>query len=93
MKCANCGLSCIEADFTKGSSHCINCGFVAEEDNMVADVSFENTKVMGTFVTDYQTGPSFLKNRHGNYICDSRQYRITKAYQEIHSIAEKLSKS
>lgn len=92
MKCNNCGSRSIEIDYTKGNSFCIDCGYVAEEDHVVAEVTFDNTKVVGTFISDNQSGPSFLKNRHGNYICDSRQYRLNKAYQEIQSIAEKLSK-
>ena len=92
MKCINCGSDSIEVDHSKGSSYCTSCGFVAEEDHVVSDVAFDNTKVMGTFVNDFQNGPSFLKNRHGNFICDSRQYRINKANQEIQNIAEKLSK-
>jgi transcription initiation factor TFIIIB Brf1 subunit/transcription initiation factor TFIIB len=92
MKCSNCNSRSIEVDETKGNSYCTNCGFVADEHHVVSNVAFENTKVVGTFVSGNHEGPSFLRNRHGNYICDSRQYRINKAFQEIQTIAEKLSK-
>ncbi len=92
MKCSNCGSNKIEIDYTKGNSYCTDCGLVTEEDHVVSDVAFDNTKVVGTFVTDHQAGNSYLRNKHGNYICDSRQHRINKANQEIQLIADKLSK-
>jgi transcription initiation factor TFIIIB Brf1 subunit/transcription initiation factor TFIIB len=92
MQCAKCRSFNIEVDFTKGNSYCTNCGLISDDQHVVSDVAFENTKAVGSFIADNQIGPSFLKNRHGNYICDSRQYRINKAYQEIQNIAQKLSK-
>ena len=92
MKCIYCNQYKVEVDHVRGNTICTGCGLVNDETNIVADISFDNTKVMGTFVSDAQIGQSFLKNRHGNYIGDSRHSRITKANQEIVSIGEKLSK-
>ena len=90
MKCKECNSTFIETDYNKGSTYCLNCNVVCDEINIVSDVCFDNTKVIGTFVSDNQHSSS-LKNKHGNYICDSRQSRINKANQEIICIAEKLS--
>ena len=92
MNCSNCDSPNIETDHSKGSSICLNCGFVTDEGNIVADVSFDNTKVVGTFVSNFQNGPLFLKNKHYNYFYDSRQSRINNANQEIINIADKLCK-
>ncbi len=92
MICKNCGSKQIENDTTKGNSYCTNCGFIIEENHIVSDITFDNTQLIGTFVTDHQAGASYLRNKHGNFICDSRQHRINKAYQEIMSIANILSK-
>ena len=92
MKCNHCGSKNIETDCAKGSSYCLGCGFVVDEVNIVSDITFDNTKVVGTFVSNLQGGSSFLKNKHGNYICDSKHSRMNKAYQEISNIADKLSK-
>lgn len=92
MKCDNCGSTNIETDLSKGSTHCLNCGTVADDFNIVSDVAFDNTKVVGTFIAEHQNGSAFIKNKHGNFIGDSRQSRIKKAHQEIVSIGEKLCK-
>ena len=92
MKCSNCHRNTLEVDGSRGNTVCRSCGFVNDETNIVADISFDNTKAIGTFVSEAQGGQTFLKNRHGNYIGDSRQSRINKAYQEIVSIGEKLGR-
>jgi transcription factor IIIB subunit 2 len=91
MRCSSCGSTNIETDYTKGNSYCTTCGVIADEDHVISDVAFDNTKVIGTFVSDHRNGTSYLRNKHGSYICDSRQHRINKAYQEIQTIADKLT--
>jgi transcription initiation factor TFIIIB Brf1 subunit/transcription initiation factor TFIIB len=56
MQCNNCGSKDIESDQTRGDIVCRNCGKVLEEGLVVNEVSFENTKVMGTFISDNMGG-------------------------------------
>ena len=48
-----CGSDNIIYDNARGDSVCINCGNVMEENAVVSDIAFENTKVLGTFVGDH----------------------------------------
>ena len=91
MKCTNCGSNDVERDPSRGDTICKNCGKVLEENAVVFDVAFENTKVVGTFVSDGgMGGVSFAKNRHGNPMIDSGTIRLNKAYRTIQSIASRL---
>lgn len=56
MKCKNCGSLNIESDKTRGDSFCIDCGCVLEENMVVNDVAFEESKVVGTFVNNEIAG-------------------------------------
>ena len=56
MHCSNCGSKDIESDNTRGDTVCRNCGKVLEENLVVNEVSFENTKVLGTFISDQMGG-------------------------------------
>ena len=92
MKCSNCKSTKLETDTAKGNTYCSKCGLVSEEVNIVSDINFDNTKVVGKFVNDYHSGPSGLKNKHGHLLTDSRQTRINNANKKIVNIAEKLCK-
>jgi transcription factor IIIB 90 kDa subunit len=52
MKCPNCGSNNSIKDASRGDTICGDCGNVLEENEVVCDVAFENTKVVGSFVTD-----------------------------------------
>jgi transcription initiation factor TFIIIB Brf1 subunit/transcription initiation factor TFIIB len=92
MKCNNCGSSNIIKDASRGDTVCGSCGQVLEESEVVFDVAFENTKVVGTFISENMTGFTFTKNKHGTPIIDSSQIRLNKAYREIQKLASALCK-
>ena len=52
MSCRNCSSTNIETDKTRGDSFCLDCGHVLEENMVVNDVAFEESKVVGTFVNN-----------------------------------------
>jgi transcription initiation factor TFIIIB Brf1 subunit/transcription initiation factor TFIIB len=52
MKCKNCSSINIETDKTRGDCFCLDCGYVLEENMVVNDVAFEESKVVGTFVNN-----------------------------------------
>ncbi len=91
MKCHNCGSSNSVKDASRGDTVCADCGAVLEESEVVCDVAFENTKVVGSFVTDQIGGFSFTKNKHGNPMLESSEIRRSKAYNEIQKLASQLS--
>lgn len=92
MKCPNCGSTNSIKDQSRGDTICGDCGQVLEESEVVCDVAFENTKVVGSFVTDQVGGFSFAKNMHGNPMLESSEIRRSKAYHEIQKLASLLSK-
>jgi transcription initiation factor TFIIIB Brf1 subunit/transcription initiation factor TFIIB len=93
MKCTNCGSNNSIKDSGRGDTVCGDCGKVLEESEVVCDVAFENTKVVGSFVTDQIGGFSFTKNRHGNLMLESSEIRRSKAYSEIQKLASNLCKN
>jgi transcription factor IIIB subunit 2 len=56
MKCTQCGSQDIESDQTRGDTVCRSCGKVLEDVMVVNEVSFDNTKVLGTFISDNMGG-------------------------------------
>jgi transcription factor IIIB subunit 2 len=56
MRCSHCGSNDVESDHTRGDTVCLRCGKVLEETLVVNEVSFENTKVLGTFISDTMGG-------------------------------------
>jgi transcription initiation factor TFIIIB Brf1 subunit/transcription initiation factor TFIIB len=56
MQCPHCNSKDIESDQTRGDVICRNCGNVLEETLVVNEVAFENTKVLGTFISDGMAG-------------------------------------
>lgn len=90
MKCPNCNSNNNIKDSSRGDTICSDCGHVLEESEVVCDVAFENTKVVGSFVTDQIGGFSFAKNKHGNPMIDSSEIRRSKAYNEIQKLASNL---
>lgn len=93
MKCHKCGSTCSVKDSSRGDTTCGQCGLVLEESEVVCDVAFENTKVVGSFVTDQIGGFSFSKNKHGNPMLESSEIRRSKAYHEIQKLASQMSKN
>jgi transcription initiation factor TFIIIB Brf1 subunit/transcription initiation factor TFIIB len=91
MKCTRCGSTNNEKNHTRGETICMDCGQVLEEGEVVFDVAFENTKVVGTFVGEGGAG-SYIRNRRGHAIIDSSHIRLTRAYRVISSTASKLCK-
>lgn len=91
--CPYCHKSDINRDLSKGSIFCINCSFVLDESNIEnTALQFEDDKITGTRMSKSQLNTSFLKNKHGNLIGDSKESRNIKAFHEINNIAEKLCK-
>ena len=90
MKCPNCSSNNSIKDASRGDTICGDCGNVLEENEVVCDVAFENTKVVGSFVTDQIAEFSFSKNKHGNPMIDSSEIRRSKAYNEIQKLASNL---
>lgn len=56
MRCINCSSTNVHYDPTKGDSVCTKCGTVLEENAVVADITFENTKAVGMFVGENHHG-------------------------------------
>ncbi len=90
MKCRFCGSSNTVKDQARADTVCADCGKVLEESEVICDVAFENTKVVGTFISEHMTGFTFTKNKHGTPIIDSSQIRLSRAYKEIQKIASAL---
>lgn len=61
MRCNKCNSTSVQYDHARGESTCTVCGIVLEENAVVADFTFENTKVQGIFVGE---------NHHGNLFDD-----------------------
>lgn len=52
MKCPNCGSTEIETNHARGDTVCGKCGNVFEENIVVSEITFENTKFHGQIVSD-----------------------------------------
>lgn len=89
MKCTRCNSTNIIKDATRGDTVCGSCGQVLEESEVVFDVAFEDTKVVGTFVNENYAGGSFGKSK-GSMMLDSSVIRLNKAYKLISHIASRL---
>ena len=50
MRCNICKSTNIHYDSARGDSVCTNCGVVLEENAVVADIEFGNTKALGVFI-------------------------------------------
>ena len=56
MRCNKCLSTSIHYDSTRGDSVCTNCGIVLEENAVVSDITFDNTKVVGMFIGENHHG-------------------------------------
>ena len=60
MRCNNCLSTNVYYDPTRGDSICTKCGIVLEENAVVADITFENTKAVGMFIGENHHSKSLI---------------------------------
>ncbi|CEJ00569.1 hypothetical protein RMCBS344292_14621 [Rhizopus microsporus] len=94
MRCSNCGSNRTESDAASGTSYCIDCGTVLEENTIVAEVTFGETSggraiLQGSFAGDsgrIAGGGLFGRNRGR----EGQEQALENGRQKIASLAHGL---